>query len=166
VHLLAGLLFLSLLLLFIVRVRTLGFDEGPMASMLLFVSYLFAIMAALGLSSSIGLWRGAQWGWWIAAFYYVWAILGVTADLAIAVTITRLDGSPLAASLVVAWLVKLAQLVILALILAYLWKRNVRLFYRLESLRIGPAMIRLAVIAIVLLAGSYFVTFSQFPRRF
>lgn len=33
------------------------------------------LLAIVGLGSGIGMWLGLRWGWWLAAFYYVHAIL-------------------------------------------------------------------------------------------
>lgn len=51
---------------------------GPLALLLGFspsyvaVSLLF--LGGLGLAAGIGMWRGARWGWWLAAFYFAYAI--------------------------------------------------------------------------------------------
>lgn len=121
------------------------------------------LLAAMALSSSVGLWLGARWGWWIAAFYYVWAVLGVMADFLLTMSVlSQMD----AETIVVALAGKLIQLVIHALILAYLFKRNVLAYFRLQSLRVDRALIPLVIIAVVLLAATYYVTSTRLANPF
>ena len=111
----------------------------------------------------MGLWLGKRWGWWIASFYYVWAVLGVVADfMLMPFHAHRLDTE----SLVVSVLGKVMQLVIHALLLVYLLKPNVRAFYRLQSLRVDRALILMVVIAVMLLAVTFYWTFTRFPNAF
>jgi hypothetical protein len=162
VHLLAGLLFLSALLLFLYQIRSAD-NPGRVYSFFWFATVVSGFMAGVGLSSAIGLWRGARWGWWLATFYYVWAVLGVLADFLMALPwVSHMDVESITVSL----LVRVIQLVIHALILAYLFKRNVRAFCKLQSLRIDQALIPLVIIAVMLLAASYLVTRSQFAGAF
>jgi len=163
VHLLAGLLFLAALLLFLYQLRRDESIAGVAYSVFWFAAVVCGFMAALGISSSIGMWRGARWGWWLTSFYYVWAVLGVLADLLLALPwFSHMDVESIAVSL----LVRLIQLVIHTLILAYLFKRHVRAFCKLQSLRIDQALIPLVIIAVILLAASYLVTRSQFAGAF
>jgi len=155
-HLLAGLLFATAAGLFVWQLDRLRGDL--MEAFLWFAFVVASIMALIGLSSSVGLWRGARWGWWIASFYYVWAVLGVVADFLVMMSrMSFMDTESIAVVLAG----KLVQLVIHALILAYLFKRNVRAFYRLQSLRVDRALVPLVVIAVILLTVTYYVTSVQ-----
>jgi hypothetical protein len=138
-HLLAGLLFLAALGLFVSQRRSLEIADGVMASLFWFVAVMCGFLAAVALSSGVGMWLGARWGWWIASFYYVWAVLGVVADFLLTMSqISQFDPLNIAIGLAG----KLVQLVIHALILAYLFKRNVRAFFRLQTLRVDRALFR------------------------
>ena len=44
-----------------------------------------AFLALLGTAAGFGMWRGAKWGWWLGAFYYVYSMArNATALVAIA----------------------------------------------------------------------------------
>ncbi len=47
--------------------RTIGIPPA-----LLIVAVMF--LAALAIASGVGMWIGTKWGWWLAAFYYVYSI--------------------------------------------------------------------------------------------
>jgi hypothetical protein len=160
-HLLAGLFFAFAVVLFLQLWER--FEERLMEGFLWFVVLVAAVMAAVGLSSGVGLWLGTRWGWWIASFYYVWALLGFVAEfMTMAFRFNLMDTE----SLAVVVLGKVIQLVIHALLLAYLLKPNVRTFCRLQSLRVDRALIPLVVIAVVLLAVAYYWTSTRFPDAF
>jgi hypothetical protein len=119
---------------------------------------LAAFMTLLAGSSSVGMWRGARWGWWLGALYYVWSALGVVAEIPYALPeAEELDQEMLAPRLA-ATLVRLAIFVLVAL---YFFKGSVRAFFGLQSLRMIPALNVLVTISIVLVAGSFAVVYFQ-----
>jgi hypothetical protein len=119
---------------------------------------LAAFMTLLAGSSSVGMWRGARWGWWLGALYYVWSALGVVAEIPYALPeAEELDQEMLAPRLA-ATLVRLAIFVLVAL---YFFKGSVRAFFGLQSLRMVPALNVLVMISIVLVAGSFAVVYFQ-----
>lgn len=133
-HLLAGLYFLAAP--FLLYELASDRENFPM----LFVAVRCVTVAALALASSIGMWRGARWGWWTTAFCYVWALLGV---------VVNLDGNAMAHLL----LGNLMKPAVYGLILLYLFKSTVRYYFRLNSLNTPKALVVLALIAIVLMAA-------------
>lgn len=160
-HLLAGLLFVFAVVMFLQQREMI--DQRLMTGLFGYLVVIAGVMAVVALSSGVGLWLGTRWGWWIASFYYVWAVLGFVAEfMVMAFRFNLMD----AETLVVAVLSKVIQLVIHALLLAYLLKPNVRAFCRLQSLRVDRALIPLVIIAVVLLAASYYWTITRFPNAF
>jgi hypothetical protein len=131
-HLLAGLFFVAAPFL----LRELASD--PENFPVLLVAVRCAIVGTLALASSIGMWRGARWGWWTTAFCYVWALLGVVANGS---TMAYLPAE------------KLMQLAVNGLILLYLFKSAVRDYFCLKSLNMSRALVVLAIVAIVLMAA-------------
>ncbi len=163
IHSLAGIFFLIATVSFLHRLRSPDFGTGPLHPLLGYLTVVAGVLSVLGASSGIGMWQGARWGWWLGTFYYVWAVLGVVADFLMALSwFSQMDVQ----SLAISFAIRLTQLVIHALILAYLFKRNVRAFFQLQSLRIDQALIPLVIIAVILLAASYFVSRSQFAGAF
>jgi hypothetical protein len=85
----------------------------------------------------------------------VWAVLGVFADFLIVVPrIGQEDPEAVAYSLGG----RLIQLAIYALILSYLFKRNVLAYFRLRSLRVDRALFPLVVLSVIVLTVTYFIS--------
>jgi len=155
-HLLVGLLLL-VMTLFVIWIVSTG-RENRFGFPLWFVVVVCGLMALLALSTSIGMWLGARWGWWLTAFYYVWGGLGVVADFLLVVwRLGELDYE----SIVQILPGKLTQFAVHALILLYLFKETVRDFFRLNSLRLSYALTILAIIAIGVLTATFFAAHLQ-----
>jgi hypothetical protein len=152
-HLLVGLLFAAATLLYLRGAFDVVTGEGQsrVPWPFLTVVLLCTFISACALSTSIGLWLGARWGWWLTAFYYVWGVLGSVTDVLFG--IWYLEERNFES---IAWFLPghLILLGIHSLILVYLCKKTVRHFFRLQSLRMSRALALLAIIAIVVLAAT------------
>lgn len=108
-------------------------------------------LSLLALASGIGLWTGARWGWWAAAFYYVYGIFrNGAALLTLAQFAEHLEGGTRGPEY---YFIKHAgRIVVHGLILLYLMKGNVLEFFGQESLSKAKALALLVSIctAIVL----------------
>lgn len=104
---------------------------------LLLVAIMF--LSLLGIASGVGMWTGARWGWWAAAFYYIYGIFrNASALLALAEWAEHLEGSARGPGY---YLVKHSgRIVVHALILLYLMKGNVLEFFDQESLNKAKAL--------------------------
>ena len=153
-HLMMGLLVAAGTILIF---RTYYRGGNPTGIPLWFLIALCGFQVALGLGSSVGMWRGYRWGWWLAAFYYVWNILSTIVNVLFAMA-NDYELSPLS---------KLIQFVLHALILLYLFKSNVRAFFGLQLKPAALSLIPLAILAICLLAATILVTYFQldFPSE-
>ena len=148
VHLLVALLLVVATIILIWAADSVVITVGN--SPMWFVYGLFALITVVALSTSIGMWLGVRWGWWLAAFYYVWGVLGVVAQfLVLFWQVDQWDVQTIASALPG----RLIQLAIHALILLYLFKGSVRDFFRLRFLRIHQALIPMAIVAIALLVA-------------
>ena len=73
-HLIGGVLLLAgqvMLLVNLDRVSQ-GLDAVGIPPVLLVMGVM--LLAGIALASGIGMWLGTRWGWWCAAFYYVYSI--------------------------------------------------------------------------------------------
>jgi hypothetical protein len=125
---------------------------NPPGFPLWFAVAICGFITVLALGSSIGMWRGYRWGWWLTALFYVWNILGIVADVLHAFVTEQELPSPLS---------KLTQFVVHALILLYLFKSNVRAFFGLQLLPAFLSLIPIAIFAVGLLAVTFLVTYFQ-----
>lgn len=91
----------------------------------------YGLMSLAAIGSAIGLLVGTKWGWWLAGFYWVWRIcyevLGPMAAAAI-------PGLPIDAFARPDSSGPLIGLVLFGLLVAYLYKRNVREHFGLGKL--------------------------------
>src|SRR5262245_50492533 len=69
---------------------------------------LFAAFIALGLATSIGLWLGAKWAWWMASWYHFFCSIGDGVQLALICATLRMRGSEEAIVLVTSRAIRLA----------------------------------------------------------
>jgi len=154
-HLLVGLLFLAMFLILLWQLST---DRTIRLVVPGLVIVLFGLIVGMAAATTIGMWLGAKWGWWLTAFYYVWATLGVVADsLFMLLRLEEVDPE---------WRASFATkqsilFVVHGLILLYLFKRTVRDFFRLKSQRMVTALAILATLAIVVMGATYGVLYSQ-----
>ena len=106
--------------------RTIGIPPA-----LLIVAVIF--LAALTIASGVGMWIGTKWGWWLAAFYYVYSIFrNASALLTIAAMAEQLQVSARGPEY---YMIKHGgRIVVHFLLFMYFFKGNVLQFFRLEAL--------------------------------
>lgn len=73
-HLIGGVLLLGAQVLLFANLDrvTEGLDTVGIPPALLIVGLM--LLAGITLASGIGMWLGTRWGWWCAAFYYVYSV--------------------------------------------------------------------------------------------
>jgi len=155
-HLFVGLLFVAATAFFVFEFASGGENRSHLPFW--FVIALSAFMATLGTTSSIGMWRGTKWGWWLATYYYVWTVLDVLSEKAFALWNSE---QPIMTLLPEVLLRKAVPLGVCVLIILYLLKRSVCEFFRLELRRAYIALAVLALIATVVLAATAAITYWQ-----
>jgi hypothetical protein len=154
-HLLVGLLFL----LMFVLVAWLVFGGRPTSRGLPIwvVLSLFAFIILLALATGVGLWRGSRWGWWLTAFFYVWAALSAVPEVVF--LWWRFEWNIELLALVLPQ--KLILFAIHVAILLYLFKGTVRGFCKVKSVPVLTALTVLSVIALIFVAATIGLSYSQ-----
>jgi hypothetical protein len=96
------------------------------------------------------MWLGERWGWWLATFYYLWAVFGVIFNWGHAFATGAMGGFEVYGeeSLVIA---------VHAAILAYLLHRKIRVYSRLETMPLHWALAAPVCMAIAALVVTYLV---------
>jgi hypothetical protein len=118
------------------------------------------VLLVAALAGSIGMWRGARWGWWIACG----AMVMTCVQNAISVLIVNLSrGSPSVATLTSIDSIKYTlRGIIAALVLAYLLRNKVRRYYRLEQ----TSRIKAVMLAAVCGFGTMIIVISVLQLLF
>lgn len=116
------------------------------------VSVAVTIAAAFVIAMGVGLFRGMKFAWWLEAFGFTQNICGNGISVVLALAMPLITGlrNPLfvfAAFFVFKYVMRM---VISSLLLAYLFKKNVRAFFGLKQLDTGQALGILFGIAITL----------------
>jgi len=124
------------------------------------ISTLFVLLA---LASSVGMWRGAKWAWWLAALYYFSMLFGNICQLLLMVPLKArvLDYE---AILVLAVRQGGAALINFGL-LQYLFKDNVLRFFGLRQLRKLRALGILFGVTVAFVAAIAVITVVHFLNR-
>lgn len=109
-----------------------------------------AIYGFLLLGSGLGMWLGARWGWWLGNFVYMWNLVVGLVQIPILLwnsggSIVTDDPSRLVQNAI--------SLAVMSLIVLYFFKRSVRDFFRLSSLKTGFALLLLGLVSLLFLAG-------------
>jgi hypothetical protein len=154
-HLLVGVLFLVMFVL-IGWLISVG-RPTPRDVPVWMVFSLFAFVVLLALASGIGLWRGSRWGWWLTGFYYVWAALSAIPEVAFLLWTFEWSIELLAPVLAQ----KLILFAIHVAILFYLFRGTVRGFCRVKSVPALTALTVLGVIALIFVAATVGLSYSQ-----
>jgi hypothetical protein len=146
-HVLVGVLFLAAAIAFQVA-AAIGVEDatGPIEADWVLTS-LFCALAAYAIISGVGLWRGARWGWWLSAFYWVGMAMNWIGEGSATIWKMRHDDPRLLATLVAIVLVRLVFHFFLVL---YHFKHTVRSFFGLHSLRMVRTIAILAGIGIAI----------------
>ena len=150
-HLLGGLVLFAIQFLLWTRVDQMKqpLQVIGMPPVILLAGVMF--LSLLGIISGIGMWTGARWGWWVAAFYYVYGVFrNAGALIAVAQLAEHLEGGPRGPAY---YVVKHSgRIVVHALILLYLMKANVLEFFDQQSLSKPKALGLLAAICTAIAA--------------
>jgi hypothetical protein len=104
---------------------------------LLIIGVVF--LAILTISSGVGMWMGTKWGWWLAAFYYVYSIFRNGSALFTVIAMAdQLDGDSRGPEY---FMIKHGgRIVVHFLLFLYFFKGNVLEFFGLEGLSKAKAV--------------------------
>jgi len=118
---------------------------------LLVIGVMF--LAILTIASGVGMWMGTRWGWWLAAFYYVYSIFrNGFALLTIVAMADQLEGGTRGPEY---YMIKHGGRVVVHLLLfLYFFKGNVLEFFGIEMLSKLKAISILVGICIAILAAT------------
>jgi hypothetical protein len=106
----------------------------------LFISIL--LLGLLGIAAGIGLWSRTKWGWWLGAYYSVYAIArSITAIAAIAAMSEELPGG--SRTITNHYAKHSGRIAVQVLILAYLFKGPVLEHFQLAGLSKRKAILKL-----------------------
>jgi hypothetical protein len=162
-HLLGGLLMLAPLAMFISNSEQ---AKEPLQEIGIPLWLLIAgicLLSLVGLLSGIGMFIGKKWGWWLAAFYYVYSIGRHGNALFLTYQLADLDdGGGRSVSF---YRAKFAARILIAfLLLVYLFRGRVLQYFGLESTgnfkRIGT-LVGICVLIACLVNGALLLTASQ-----
>jgi hypothetical protein len=146
-HIISGAGILFILVRYSSRLATLG---GPMGASPLFLNLSILFLGALGLASGIGMWRGAEWGWWLAGLYYVYGIYrNANAVFLISSMANELAGEARGPGYY--YFKHTARVFTHALVLFYLFRDRVLAYFGLQQLEKARALVRLAAPVAVLI---------------
>ncbi|OYP29472.1 hypothetical protein CGZ80_25070 [Rhodopirellula sp. MGV] len=126
--------------------RTIGIPPA-----LLIAGVMF--LAILTIASGVGMLMGTKWGWWLAAFYYVYSIFrNCSALLAIVAMADQLEGGTRGPDY---YMIKHGgRIVVHLLLLMYFFKGNVLEFFGHETLSKLKAVGILVGICIAIMAAT------------
>lgn len=116
---------------------------------LLIIGVMF--LAILAIASAVGMWTGTKWGWWLAAFYYVYSIFrNGSALLTVVALADQLEGGSRGPEY---YMIKYGGRVVVHLLLfLYFFKANVLEYFGMETLSKLKAVGILVGICIAILA--------------
>ena len=138
-HLIGGVLLLAgqvMLLVNLDRVSQ-GLDAVGIPPVLLVMGVM--LLAGIALASGIGMWLGTRWGWWCAAFYYVYSIArNANAFLMISDLTDGLEGGSRGPGYYYAKFG--GSVVIHLLLLLYFFKDNVLEYFETQDVHKGKAI--------------------------
>jgi hypothetical protein len=132
---------------------------------LTFASFLIlgTIAFALGLASGVGMWIGANWGWWLATWYWFFMAIGSGVTLPISLVRLRSLGIEFA---VVAVVKNVLGLCFQVLLVVYFFRRNVLRFFGLESFgKLKALGILIAVSLFIFIWISSIVAYQVIKQR-
>lgn len=118
---------------------------------LLIIGVLF--LAVLTIASGVGMWMGTKWGWWLAAFYYLYGVVRHgSALMTVAALADRLEDGMRGPAF---YLIKFGVRIIVHLLLVlYFFRGNVRAFFGLTTVGKARALGILVGICLAIMAGT------------
>ena len=151
-HLLGGIFFLGAQVLLIANLQAVedSLRSIGVPPVLLIVGAMF--LAILTIASGIGMWLGTKWGWWFAAFYYVYGIFRNGSALFTVITMAdQLEGGSHGPEY---YMVRHGgRIVIHFLLFLYFFKGNVLKFFGLEALSKAKAVSILVGLCVAITVG-------------
>ncbi|EMI47185.1 putative membrane protein [Rhodopirellula sp. SWK7] len=138
-HILGGLVLFGVQFLMFARLDSMEESLRAMGipPVLVIVGVMF--LSVLTIASGIGMWMGTRWGWWLAAFYYVYGVLRNASALYTVVSMAdQLEGTARGPEF---YMIKHSvRIVIQSLLLMYFFKGNVLDYFDLSTLKKGKAL--------------------------
>jgi hypothetical protein len=123
--------------------RPLGEIGSSLGAPPLLTQLSIVFLGALGLASGVGMWRGAAWGWWLAGFYYLYAIYrNANALFLISGMAEQLAGEARGPGYY--YVKHVGRIITHSLVLFYLFRENVLAYFGLGQIEKGRALVRLA----------------------
>jgi hypothetical protein len=123
--------------------RQLGAIGPVLGTSPLFAQLSMLFLGALTLAAGVGMWRGAAWGWWLAGFYYVYAIYrNANALLVISSMADQLAGEARGPGYY--YVKHVGRVVTHSLVLFYLFRESVLAYFGLDQLDKRRALVQLA----------------------
>lgn len=111
---------------------------------ILLVSILF--LGGLGIAAGIGLWLAKKWGWWLAAFYFLYAFTRAVIDLVLPAS-AGVDASR-------SWLSAALGIFLCVVVLLYLYSREILAHFHLDKfprwISLSILLVAAALLAVVL----------------
>lgn len=139
-HVLGG---VALLVMIVGFGRQFGAIGPVMGTSPLFAQLSVSFLGVLTLASGVGMWRGAAWGWWLAGFYYVYAIYrNANALLVISSMADQLAGEARGPGYY--YVKHVGRVVTHSLVLFYLFQESVLAYFGLPHLDKRRALVQLA----------------------
>jgi hypothetical protein len=122
-----------------------------------------AVFVLLALASGIGMWRGAKWSWWLAAFYYFFMLFSDICQLLL-MTPLKVATEDYDGALVIIVRQGLGAVICFAL-LRYLFNANVLRYFGLSALRKLRALGILFGLTLVLIVAMTTMVVVNLLRR-
>jgi tetratricopeptide (TPR) repeat protein len=114
---------------------------------------MLILLQVLGIASGVGAWLGKRWGWWLVAFLFLYRnILSNAYTLLLMPRLSDLFGPP---SQGTGYQVgrEISQIVVGILLLVWWFQRNVREYFRLETLSLRKSSVGLLAAAVAMIVA-------------
>ena len=121
-----------------ILVKVYSASQGPITISAFSASYkvmLFGevLIVVVAITSAVGLFVGAKWGWWLAAFHWTWRIAREVLIPLSALILTGLSNNA-ETEVTLDFAEMFVPVILQSLLLLYLFKENVLEFFRFDSL--------------------------------
>ncbi len=123
-------------------------NEIGISSVLMYSSILF--LGVISILSAIGMWLGKSWGWWLGAFYYIYAIARYTNSIIVLNSLSdQLANSSRGSGYYFSR--DIFRIITSGLIFIYFFKNNVREYFTLKNYSKIKSMGILVIITLALI---------------